>query len=58
MARKTLYSHFLKEFFARIISAPPYNGVDSPSRVNGVGVFPISKDILIFVFHFSGCPMI
>ena len=28
------------------------------SRVNGVGAFPISKDILIFVFDFSSCPMI
>ena len=53
MARKILYSHFVRELFARTS-----NGVDLPSRVNGVESFPISRDILIFVFDFSSFPMI
>lgn len=37
---------------------PIFEGVDSPSRVSGVGAFPISKDILIFVFDLSSFHMI
>lgn len=52
-----LIGYFFEELFVHYFCLH-YNGIASPSRVNGVGVFPISKDILIFVFDFSSFHMI